>query len=171
MTETREELVAHRLGRARETLADARLLADQKRWSSCVNRLYYACFYAVSALLLHRGLTSTKHTGIRSLFNRHFVKTGEISKELGKIYNDLFELRQESDYVDLVHFDKGQVLPWVEPAELFLERIEDLATADTPPEVATADDSNEKGTEEDSLIVSAETAKATEMKARGSSKG
>lgn len=130
MTGTREELVVHRLDRARETLADARLLADQKRWASCVNRLYYACFYAVSALLLHHGLASTKHTGIRSLFNHHFVKTAKVSKDFGKIYNDLFELRQESDYVDLVRFDESQVLPWLAPAELFVEKIANLATAD-----------------------------------------
>jgi uncharacterized protein (UPF0332 family) len=66
-------------------------------WNPCVNRLYYACFYAVSALLLRHGFSSSKHTGVRSLFNRHFVKTGKISKALAQIYNDLFARRQESD--------------------------------------------------------------------------
>jgi len=52
------------------------LLKEGEEWNPCVNRLYYACFYAVSALLIQQGLSSSKHTGVRSLFNRHYVKTG-----------------------------------------------------------------------------------------------
>ncbi len=153
MTATRDELVAYRLDRARETLDDARLLADQKRWASCANRLYYACFYAVSALLLRRDLSSSKHTGTRSLFNYHFVKTGEVSRELGKTFNDLYELRQEGDYVDLLYVDQSQVRPRVAQAEVLVETVTALATAlpgtedgkDKPTgEVAAAEDGKDE---------------------------
>lgn len=87
MTGTRDELVAYRIERARETLDDARLLADQKRWASCANRLFYTCFYAVSALLLQQDLSSTKHSGIRSLFNHHFVKTGVSTRSMPRSVN------------------------------------------------------------------------------------
>jgi uncharacterized protein (UPF0332 family) len=100
--ESREDVVFYRLQRARQTLEDARILANAGRWNPCVNRLYYACFYAVSALLIQHSLSSSKHTGVRGLFNRHFVRTGKVSKELAQIYNDLFERRQESDYADFV---------------------------------------------------------------------
>lgn len=106
-------------------------MADGALWSACVNRLYYACFYAVSALLLNRGLSSSKHTGVRSLFNLHFVKTEEVSRELGAIFNDLFENRQKSDYMDFVQFDEDQVLPWIAEAELFVETIGALAVKET----------------------------------------
>ena len=119
MTRSNKELVLHRLRRARETLEDARILADARRWNPCVNRLYYACFYAVSALLVQAGLSSSKHAGVRSLFNRHFVKTGKVAKGNARIFNDLFERRQESDYMDFVSFDESQVRPWVlEPKRL-----------------------------------------------------
>jgi uncharacterized protein (UPF0332 family) len=39
----------------------------------------------------------------RSLLSQYFVKTGKIQKEIAKIYNDLFERRQE--------IEKGQILP------------------------------------------------------------
>lgn len=32
----------------------------EKHWNSCTNRLYYACFYAVSALLQQNDFTSGK---------------------------------------------------------------------------------------------------------------
>lgn len=55
MTRSNQELTSYRLQRARQTLEDARILADARRWNPCVNRLYYACFYAVSALLIQEG--------------------------------------------------------------------------------------------------------------------
>jgi uncharacterized protein (UPF0332 family) len=123
MTKSNKELVLHRLQKARETLEDARILADAHRWNPCVNRLYYACFYAVSALLIQEGLSSSKHTGIRSLFNQHFVKTSKVPKEKARIFNDLFERRQEGDYMDFVSFEESQVRPWIPQAEAFVENI------------------------------------------------
>jgi len=104
VTEWNRDLVLYRMTRADETLEDARILAKAGRWNACVNRLYYACFYAVSALLVRDGLSSSKHAGVRSLFNRQYVKTGKIPKDLARIYNDFFEKRQEGDYIDFVSF-------------------------------------------------------------------
>jgi uncharacterized protein (UPF0332 family) len=103
--------------RADEALEDARILAKAGRWNACVNRLYYACFYAISALLVRDGHSSSKHVGVRSIFNRQYVKTGKIPKDLARIYNDLFERRQEGDYIDFVSFEESQVLPWISNAE------------------------------------------------------
>ena len=99
MTKANRELVLYRLQKARETLKDACILAGAGRWNPCVNRLYYACFYAVSALLVRQGLSSSKHAGVRGLFNQYFVKTGKVAKE---------EL---------------QVRPWLSDAEAFVESI------------------------------------------------
>ena len=126
MTEWSSDLVMHRITRAKETMEDARILADAGRWNACVNRLYYACFYVVSALLLFNGLSSSKHTGVRSLFNRQYVKTGKIPKELARTYNDLFERRQEGDYIDFVIFRKSQVLPLISKAEQLIMHISDM---------------------------------------------
>jgi len=124
MKERIKDLVSHRITRARESLVDAHILSDSGRWNACVNRLYYACFYAVSALLLNDGLSSSKHTGIRSLFNSQYVKIDKIPKHLAIIYNDLFEKRQEGDYIDFVSFKESQVIPWITKAEEFVGYID-----------------------------------------------
>ncbi len=126
MTGLPRDLVVYRLQRARESLEDARILADAKRWNPCVNRLYYACFYVVSALLAQEGFSSSKHSGVRSLFNRHFVKTNVIRAETARIFNDLFERRQEGDYVDFVRFEEPQVCTWMPQAEAFVDQIASL---------------------------------------------
>ena len=126
MTDWDKDLISYRMSRANESMEDARILADAGRWNACVNRLYYACFYAISALLVHHGLSSSKHTGVRSLFNKHYVKTGKIPKKLARIYNDLFERRQEGDYIDFVRFQESQVRPWISEAGQLIEYITDL---------------------------------------------
>jgi len=130
MMKANKELTLYRLQRARETLKDARILAQAQRWNPCVNRLYYACFYAVSALLIQEGLSSSKHSGVRSLFNRHFVKTNKVSKETARIFNDLFERRQEGDYMDFISFKESQVQPWISEAETFVETVAVLIEKD-----------------------------------------
>jgi uncharacterized protein (UPF0332 family) len=131
MTEWSGDLVLYRMTRANETLEDARILAKAGRWNACVNRLCYACFYAISALLVTDGLSSSKHAGIRGLFNRQYVKTGKLPKDLARIYNDLFERRQEGDYIDFVSFQESQVLRWISKAEELIEYIASLVREKT----------------------------------------
>ena len=75
------ELIQYRLDRAHETYDEAILMNREKHWNTCANRLYYSCFYAVLALLEKHGFASSKHSGVKSIFNQHFVKTGKISKK------------------------------------------------------------------------------------------
>ena len=126
MTASNQELVTYRMARAQESLEDARILAEAGRWNPCVNRLYYACFYAVSALLAQEGFSSSRHTGVRALFNQHFVSTGRVTKRTAQIFHDLFERRQEGDYVDFIKFEESQVRAWMPQAEAFVTQIAHL---------------------------------------------
>ncbi len=127
---TDEDVIQYRLARAHETLDEARLMADAGHWNTCVNRLYYACFYAASALPLHKGLASAKHSGVRAFLNQHFVKTGIIEQSLGALYNELFDSRHEGDYRDLVSFDSEWVRPLLPRAREFVEVVGALVRAD-----------------------------------------
>ena len=119
-------LIAYRLERARESLEEAKILLERGHGNTFVNRLYYACFYAVSALLLSRGLSSAKHSGIRSLFHQNFVKANLVSVELGHLYDKLFDNRQKGDYADLVRFDVEEVSEWYGEAREFVETVEKI---------------------------------------------
>jgi hypothetical protein len=120
MNEDIRRLTTYRLERAREALESARLLLDQGHLHGCVNRLYYACFYAVSALLLNEGLSSSKHAGVIALFNRHWIKSDRLPREMGSLFNTLFAARQEADYTDMAEFSRAQVSLWQERAEEFI---------------------------------------------------
>jgi uncharacterized protein (UPF0332 family) len=104
-----KHLIRYRLERARETLEQAQVMSDTGHPAGAINRLYYACFYAVNALLLCRNMASAKHSGVLSLFNRHFIKTGVFSADMGKFYSDLFDSRQDADYADMVEVEDAQL--------------------------------------------------------------
>ena len=117
------DLINYRIKRAHEAYKEAELMKKEKHLNTCVNRLYYSCFYAVLALLEKHGYGSSKHSGVRSLFNQYFVKTNKVSIENGKLYNKLFDARQEGDYIDFVYFDDETVEPWIPKVKDFIETI------------------------------------------------
>lgn len=121
-----EDLISYRLDRAKESLAEAQLLAANGHWNTSVSRLYYACFYAVNALLIKNGKSSVKHSGIKSIFNKDYVHPGIISTDISIIYNELFILRQESDYEDFFAAEEEIVKPMFEQVENFIETLESL---------------------------------------------
>ncbi len=124
--QTKTDYIKYRLEKAFESLNDAKLLAQNQRWNSCVNRLYYAAFYAVIALLLIENYDGLTHDGTRSQFNLKFIKDGKIQKDFGKLYSKLFDWRQKGDYGDLFDFNEEQVLPLIEPTENLLMEIKRL---------------------------------------------
>jgi len=119
-------LVLYRLNRADESLDEALILLERGHVNTFVNRLYYACFYAVTALLLSKGFSSSKHSGVRALFHQNFVKNELINREMGKFYDKLFDTRQKGDYADLVYFDKKEVSPWFDEAKNFVSSIKNI---------------------------------------------
>ena len=97
---------------------------NNKLWSTAVNRLYYACYYAVIALLINKKIDAQTHTGVRQMFALHFIKTGLIDKELGKFYSDIYDKRQTGDYDDFVSFTKEEVISMINPARNLISSIE-----------------------------------------------
>lgn len=120
------DLIKYRLEKSKETLQDARVMFEKASLTSTVNRIYYAMFYAVNGLLISNNFSSSKHSGIRSLFNKEFVNKGLVDKKLGKFYSKMFEERQEGDYKDFIKFDNNIVRGWLESAEDFVKRIENV---------------------------------------------
>lgn len=124
MTGSKTDLIRYRLSRSKDTFIDARILADKERWNSAINRLYYAAYYAVIALLLKYNLKPTTHNEAKTVFSEHFIKKEIIPKEFGKLYSQLFTWRQKGDYDDLYDYNKENVLPYFEPVQKLIEIIE-----------------------------------------------
>lgn len=122
----RQALVTYRLEKAHKTYQQAADSISLGYWEMTANRLYYAAYYAVSALLLQQGLSVQTHHGIIQMLGLHFVKTGIISKEMGTLYGRLFSMRQTGDYGDTFDLTEEEVLPLVEPTKELIETIDSI---------------------------------------------
>jgi len=88
-----------------------------------MTRMYYACFYAVIALLLNNNIETQTHDGARTQFGLHFIKTGKIKKEFGVLFSKLFDFRQKGDYGDLFDYDEELTRPLIEKVKNFIDEI------------------------------------------------
>ncbi|MES2704875.1 MAG: HEPN domain-containing protein [Bacteroidota bacterium] len=124
-----EDLVKYRLERSKQTIKEADVLIENKMWNAAVNRLYYACYYAVSSLLLRHGFQAKTHAGTRQLFALHFIDQGKVQVSTGRFYSKLFSKRQTGDYDDLVDYTESDVRVLLEPAKAMVNEIEDLLSS------------------------------------------
>jgi uncharacterized protein (UPF0332 family) len=124
--EERKSVVQFRMEKAKNTFAEITLLRDNALWQTAANRLYYACYYAVSALLVQNEIEAQTHHGVINQIGLHFVRTGLLPIEQGKFYQQLFELQKTGDYSDWITVNESDIIPLVEPAKQFIETIEQL---------------------------------------------
>jgi uncharacterized protein (UPF0332 family) len=120
----KSDLIAYRLKRATETLLEIDILLNNGLWNTAINRLYYACYYAATALLLDNSINASTHSGVRQMLGLHFIKTGKISTDLGKVFTDLFDKRHSSDYDDFIQVSKEDVEDLLPSAAEFIKTIE-----------------------------------------------
>ncbi len=121
---SKEDIIAYKLFRANDALSETEFLIEHLHLTTAVNRLYYACFYAVSALLYSKDIVVKKHSGAIQMFGLHFISTGAVSRETGKFYSEIFELRQDSDYENFVEFEVQEVTELLPLAKNLITEIE-----------------------------------------------
>jgi len=107
--EERKALTVYRIQRAKETLSEADNLIVAGFFNAAINRLYYACYYAVTALLIKNNITAHTHQGVKQMFSLHFIANNKIDKRYSAFYGRLFNDRMSGDYDDFVHYDSEMI--------------------------------------------------------------
>jgi len=120
---TPEDYLKYRIDRANETIEEVRVHIENKFWNTAINRMYYACYYAVSALLARDKIDVSSHTGVRQKFGEIFVKTGLFDRDLAKHFTELFEKRNKGDYNDFYDYDEETVLRLYPICQRFIKEI------------------------------------------------
>ncbi|HRD67473.1 MAG TPA: HEPN domain-containing protein [Candidatus Competibacter sp.] len=114
--------------KARRALVSARLLLENGDIEGSCNRAYYAMFDAAHAALLRHqpGINPAEtrtHNGLITAFGKHLIKTGLMTPELGRVLNQVEQIRLLADYTgEEIEPDKAA---WVvEQASVFVETIQ-----------------------------------------------
>lgn len=121
--ENRIDIVRYRLENAKKTLAEVEVHRDNGYFNTAVNRMYYACYYAASALLIAFGIETKSHDGVRQQLGKQVVLSGKLPAELGKFYSQLFFKRTSADYEDFIDQTLETVNDLLPQAHLFIQTI------------------------------------------------
>ena len=124
--QSRSALIKYRIERAEETIKEAELLATNGYYNASANRLYYACYYAVVALLLKNNISTNSHAGVKTMLGLHFVSKGLLPLEHGRTFSRLFEIRHSGDYDDFVYCDQAMIEDYMPKAISFIKAIKEL---------------------------------------------
>jgi len=124
--QARSDVIAFWLERSDEALDSARSELDAGRLAFAVNRAYYACFYALSAVLLADGRKYVKHSGVRAALHHHLIRSGQLEPSWGRLYDRVFESRHRGDYQELVVFEAAHVKELCRQAAEFVTQMRRL---------------------------------------------
>ncbi len=125
--EQRFDIVTYRLESAKRLLPEIEDHISNGYYNTAMNRMYYACFYAVSALLVHHEIDGVKtHEGVRQQFGQHFVLKDIVNREWGRFYTIMFNSRSAVDYEDFKDFDLFTVEEQFPKVREFISMIDSL---------------------------------------------
>ncbi len=119
----RRIIVSLELDKANKTMEQIPELRKLGYWDNIANRLYYAVFHAVNALLINDGHPVNTHRGAISLFGNYYIRTGIFSSEDGRLYSDLQVMRNNSDYNCSFSATQQEIEPMIEPAQKLITKI------------------------------------------------
>lgn len=124
--EERQAIVSYRIEKAFETLAEARDCGAMNHWTLAANRLYYAAYYASSALLINNELQAKTHYGVITLIGQNFVKEGSLSKDDAHLLARLQNMRHSGDYDDFTEWHQEEVEPLFGKVDDYIKKIKTL---------------------------------------------
>jgi len=121
--EERKIVVSLEIDKALKLLDQAEKNAEIELWDVVANRLYYALFHGVSALLIHDHHNVSTHKGAVMMFGQYYVMTGIFSTEHGRFYSKLQTMREKADYNCNWSATEELIKPMIGPAKDFIEKI------------------------------------------------
>lgn len=77
------------------------------------------------AVLLTKGLSSSSHKGVISLFGKHFVKTRIFERSLGRALNEAYDKRVVGDYGVGFKISKEEAKDLLDISQNFVRELKD----------------------------------------------
>ena len=131
--EERRSIVELELDKVDKTLSQVDVQIKAKLWDFAANRLYYALFHAVSALLISDHHTVGTHSSAVSQFNMFYIKQGIFTKEDGRLYSRLQRLREDGDYNCSIEVEQEEVEDKIVPTKELIAKIRQYISSKTNP--------------------------------------
>ena len=124
--EKKRELIRAYLTLADEKLAVANELMTSAHYDDALSRAYYVMFYAAKAMLLAIDSDPHSHSGVISQFSQHFIKSGQIDRQYGRMLSKAMQAREATDYNPMRRPLSSEAEQTITHAEAFLTKMKEL---------------------------------------------
>lgn len=121
--EERKIIVCLEIEKAENIVSQINELEKLSYWDNIANRLYYALFHAVSALLIFDKHNVSTHKGSIVLFGQFYIKTGVFNINDGRLFSQLQTIREKSDYNCAYQTSEDEIKPLIYPTIELIKRI------------------------------------------------
>lgn len=124
MDNKEKDLCNYRLNSALETMETANLCVENKHYKDAINRCYYAAFYAAKAVLALEAVDFKRHKDVVAYFNKNYIATNKLPREVGKKLANLQRKRENSDYDDFFVASLEETEKQLKAAKYIIEQIQ-----------------------------------------------
>ncbi len=125
----RIDIIKLRLQKAKGLLLQVEPLMKLEFYTTVINRLYYSCFHATTALLLTKDIMAKTHKGVANMLHHQFVNVGEFEPSKAAFFGDLLKERIRDDYNEFLIMDDEEIIEFIEPAFEYVEYVSKLIEA------------------------------------------
>lgn len=116
-------MVILELEKADKTMHEMEVMRQNGLWGMVANRLYYALFHTVSAMLINDRHEVGTHRGAVNKFSLFYVKEGVFTPIEGRLYSQLQSLREDGDYNCSIDIQQEEVEEKLVPTLQLIDKI------------------------------------------------
>lgn len=120
MDNKENDLCNYRLNSALETMETANWCVENKHYKDAINR----CYYAAKAILALESVDFKRHKDVVAYFNKNYIATDKLPREVGKKLANLQRKRENSDYDDFFVASLEETEKQLEAAKYIIEQIQ-----------------------------------------------
>lgn len=114
---TFEDVARYKFEQAKDDLETAKILLEAGKYKAANNRAYYSCFHAIDAVLAKEPIAFKKHKDTLSYFNKNYVHTEILPRNIGRKISRLEIIRHKSDYDTFYIASRDDAAEQIEVAE------------------------------------------------------
>ena len=117
-------LCQYRLNHAKEDLVAAENNHQAGFYMAAIDRSYHAIFHSIRAVNALDNFDASKHSSVIAHFNQFYVHTGEFDREVYKLIDSAYHIREKCDFSDFFTVSKADSETQLKNAHEFVSIVE-----------------------------------------------
>ena len=117
-------LCQYRLDHAKEDLVAAENNYQAGFYMAAIDRSYHAIFHSIRAANALDNFDASKHSSVIAHFNQFYVHTGEFDREIYKLIDSAYRIREKCDFSDFFTVAESDSEDQLKHAQYFVNTVD-----------------------------------------------